>query len=80
MRMENAAYLKLCFKPFSRGKAKKRENPKVASRTNRNFKLHQKQLTDLVECCKMWHEIIEGSDNQSRKLYPRQFPNELHFD
>lgn len=44
------------------------------------IKLHQKQLTDLVECCKMWHEIIDGSDNQSRKFYPQQFPNELQFD
>ena len=44
------------------------------------IKLHQKQLTDLVECGKMWHEIVDGRDNQSRKFDFRDFPNELHFD
>ncbi|MGB2727317.1 MAG: hypothetical protein WBD09_02425 [Halobacteriota archaeon] len=44
------------------------------------IKLHQKQLTDLVGCGKMWHEIVDGSDNQSGKFDFRYFPNELHFD
>jgi hypothetical protein len=38
MCIENITYLKLCFKHFSMGKAKKRVNPKVTSRTSRNFK------------------------------------------
>ena len=44
------------------------------------IELHQKPLTDLVEYGKMWHEIVDGSDNLSGKFDFRDFPNELHFD